>query len=182
MATYVWTLQGTAPTVIDATDIIQFAGAVFGAALFLNNYQDSMHVKSNAGANDSLANAPHNTKFIAAGTVQIDGGATVALNTVTTAECPLKINFSHGIAVIVEDHFIYAYNGTDTAVAPTEVDFKIAEQGNAAWTSAGGSAAALAVADQGSATSHDFFFAISAAGTAVGLKQDFVIRDELIYS
>lgn len=182
MATYVWTLQGTSPTTIDATDIIQFAGAVFGSALFINNFQDSTHVKSNAGANDSFGNAPHNTKYIAAGTCQLDGGGTVAVNTITTGQCPLKINFSHGVAVAITNHFIYAYDGVSTANPPTDVTFYIAEQGTAAWTNAEGSAAALAVTDSGSATSHDFFFLISAAATSVGLKDAFVLRDELIYT
>lgn len=184
MATYVWTLQGTTPTTIDATDIIQFAGAAFGNAVFIGNYQDSTHVKSSGGANDSLGNSPHNTKYVDATHYILDGGASTVLDAThpTNAECPLKLNFSHGSSVVITNHIIYAYDGAVTTNAPTGVTFKIAEKTNTAWTEAGGSAAALAVADHTTATSHDFYFLISAAPASVGLKSAFVIRDELIYS
>jgi hypothetical protein len=185
MATYTFTLQGTSPTTIDATDLIQFAGAAFGNALFVGNYNDTTHVETAAGANKSSGNTPHNTKFVDATHFILDGGASTLLTTLvpTTAQCPLKINFSHGVAVTITNHIIYAYNGATTTVAPTEVTFKIAEQGDTSWSTAGGSGAAMTVNDHLSAnTSHDFYFLISASPTAVGLKTAFVIRDELIYS
>jgi len=182
MATYTWTLQGTSPTTIDATDIIQFAGAVFGSAIFINNYQDSTHVKSSGGANDSFGNAPHNTKYLTTTTLSLDGAATSDVDDLTTANCPLKINFAHGSGVAISSHFIYAYDGVSTANPPTGVDFQICEQATTPWVAAGGSAAACAVVDRTADTSHDFYFLISASPTSVGLKDAFKLRDELIYS
>lgn len=188
MATYTWYLQGTSPTTIGATDLIQFAGAAFDDAITVGQYQDTTHVESSGGANSSSGNGPKNSKFISqaggtGGDSQVDiGGGTVDLDTISTANSPLKINFSHGTSVIVVNHTIYAYDGSTTTNGPTEVDFRIAEQGDANWTEAEGSAAALGVTDDTTATSHDFFFLISASPTTVGEKTAFKIRDELTYS
>lgn len=184
MATYTWYLQGTSPTTIALTDIIQFAGLAFGNGIFVGNYNDTTHVKTSGGTNKSLGNAPHSTKYVDSTHFILDGGASTLLSATVpaTADCPLKINFAHGSAVATSDHIIYAYDGTTTTAPPTDVDFKIFERSNTTWTSAEGSAAALAVASQSAATSHDFFFGISASPTAVGLKQAFTIRDEMIYS
>jgi len=62
------------------------------------------------------------------------------------------------------------------------VTFQAAEQGDSAWTNAEGSAAALTLTDQGAATSHDYFIAVSASPESVGLKSAFALRVELTYS
>lgn len=187
MATFVWTLQGTTPTTIDATDKVQFAGATFDSAITVGAYQATTHVKSSGGANDSSANTPKNSKFISqtggtAGASQVDiGGGTVDLATITTANCPLKINFSHGSSVVTSGAIFYAYDGTTTTAVPTEVTFQAAEQGDANWTNAEGSAAGVTITDDTTATSHDYFLLISASPEAVGLKSAFKLRLELTY-
>lgn len=188
MATYVWTLQGGTPTTIDATDIIQFAAATFGSAIVVGAYQDTTHVESSVGANDSSANTPKNSKFISqtggtGGDSQVDvGGGTVDLDTISTANCPLKINFSDASSVVTVSHKLYAYDASTTTAVPTGVDFRAAEQGDANWTEAEGSAAGVTVTDDTTATSHDFYFLISASPTSAGEKTAFKIRDELTYS
>lgn len=188
MATFTWYLQGSTPTEIEATDILQFAGSVFGSAIFTTEYNDSTHVKAAGGANDSSGNTPNNNKFISqaggtGGDSQADwGDGTEDLDQITDAECALKINFADASSVAITDHYVYAYDGSTTTNPPTDVTFQIAEQGDANWTEAGGSAAALAVTDSGAATSHDFYFAVSASPDTVGQKTAFKIRDELIYS
>src|SRR3990172_4562283 len=189
MATYIWTLQGVTPTVIDATDIIQFAGAGgFDTAITVGSYNDTTHVESSVGADDSSGNTPNNTKWISdaggtGGDSQADwGDGTEDIDAILDAECPLKINFAHSPAVAVSSHIIYAYDGTTPATGPTEVDFQIAEQADTNWTEAEGSGAALGGTDSGSSTSHDFYFLISASPTTVGEKTAFKIRDELTYT
>lgn len=188
MATYIWYLQGGSPTTIDATDLIQFAGASFDTAVTVGQYQASTHVESSVGANDSSGNTPKNSKFISqaggtGGDSQVDiGGGTVDIDTISTANCPLKINFSHGSSVTTTGHIIYAYDGTTTTAVPTGVDFRIAEQGDANFTEAEGSAAGCTVNDDTTATSHDYYFLISASPTSVGRKTAFKIRSELTYS
>lgn len=184
MATYTWTLQGTTPTVISATDIIQFAGSAFGTAVFVGNYQDSMHVKTSGGSEKSLGNSPKNTKYIDATHYSLNGGADTLLSASdpAQADCPLKINFAHPSSVAITDHVIYAYNGLSVLAAPTGVTFKIAEQGDTVWSDGGGAGLAMSVADRSAATSHDFYFLVSASPQSIGSKTAFVIRDELIYS
>lgn len=181
MATYTWYLQGTSPTTIEATDIVQFAGASFGSTITVGEYNDSTHVESSVGADDSSGNTPNNVKYIASGTADW-GDGTENLDQILDAECTLKINFAHGSAVAVTDHIFYAYDGTTTTAAPTGVTFVAAESGDAAWTGAEGSASAVTVADSSSATSHDFYISVSVSPDSVGEKTDFVLRDELTYA
>lgn len=189
MATYTWQLQGTSPTTIDATDILQFAGSGgFDSAVTVNSYNDTTHVESSVGANDSSGNTPRNNKFISqtggtGGDSQADwGDGTEDIDAILTTECALKINFAHGSAVAVSSHTIYAYDGSTTTAVPTGVDFRIAEQGDTNFTEAEGSGSAMAVTDSASSTSHDFFFIVSASPTSVGEKTAFKIRDELTYT
>lgn len=181
MATYTWTLQGTSPTTIGA-DILQFAGATFDSAITVGAYNDSTHVEDEStSADNSSGNTPNNVKYVASGTGDW-GDGTESLANITDAECTLKINFAHASAVAVTSHILYAYDGTTTTAVPTGVTFQAAEQGDAAWTNAEGSAAALTITDSGSATSHDFYVAVSASPESVGEKTAFAIRSELTYS
>ena len=188
MATFIWELQGATPTTIEATDILQFAGAAFDDPIFVGEYNDTTHVKSSVGADDSAANTPNNNKFISqsgggGGVSQADwGDGTEDIDDILEAECALKINFAHASAVAVSNHIIYAYDGSTPATGPVDVTFYIAELGDTQWVAADGSGAALSVGDSGSAESHDFFFLISASPDSVGEKTDFVIRSELTYS
>lgn len=187
MATYTWTLQGTSPTTIEATDKLQFAGAGgFDTNITVAAYNDTTHVESSGGANDSSGNTPNNNKFISqtggtGGDSQGDwGDGTEDIDAILQAECTLKINFAHGTSVAVSSHTIYAYNTSD-ATPPTEVDFRIAELGDTNWTEAEGSGAALAVGDSASATSHDFYFLVSVSPTTVGAKT-FKLKSALTYA
>ena len=189
MATYTWALQGSSPTTLGATDILQFAGAGgFDTPIAVNSYNDTTHVESSVGGNSSSGNTPNNNKWISdaggtGGDSQGDwGDGTEDIDQITDAECTLHINFAHGSAVAISNHIFYAYNGSSTATGPTDVDFQCAEQGDTNWTEAEGSGAALSITDSGSATSHDFYLLVSAGPTAVGEKTDFVMRDELTYT
>lgn len=188
MATYTWYLQGTSPTTIEATDIIQFAGGTFDSAITVGEWNDSTHVESSVGADDSSGNTPNNNKFISqsggtGGDSQADwGDGTEDIDQILQAECALKINFAHGSAVAVTNHILYAYDGSTPATGPTGVSFVAAELGDANFTVAEGSGSALGVTDSGSSTSHDFYFLISASPDSVGEKTAFKLRDELTYS
>lgn len=182
MATYTWYLQGTTPTTIEATDIVQFAGSTFGSAITVGAYNDTTHVESSVGANDSSANTPHNNKYLTSNTVSLNGAGSTSLNAASTAACALKINFSDAASVTTTGHIFYAYDGTTPATAPTGVTFYAAEQGDANWTNAEGSAAGVTVTDDTAATSHDYFLLISASPESVGAKTAFKLRSELTYS
>ena len=189
MATFTWYLQGGSDTTIGATDILQLAGAGgFDSKITVAAYNDTTHVKSSGGANDSSGNTPNNVKFISqagggAGDSQADwGDGTEDIDAILDAECTLKVNFSDASSVSTESVIFYAYDGTTTTAVPTGITFVAAEGGDANFTGAEGSAAALTLTDQGAATSHDFFILLSASPDSVGLKDAFTLRIELTYS
>lgn len=188
MATFTWVLQGTTPTTIEATDIIQFAGATFDSAITVNAYNDSTHVESSIGENDSSGNTPNNVKFISqagggGGDSQADwGDGTEDIDAILEAECTLEINFSHGSAVAVTGVTFFAFDATTPATAPTDIDIRAAELGDANFTQAEGSGSALAIDDSGSSTSHDFYILVSASPESVGEKTDFAFRMALTYT
>ncbi len=189
MATFTFTLQGATPTVIEATDVLQFAGAGgFDSKVTVGEYNDTTHVKSSGAANDSSGNTPNNNKFISqaggtGGDSQADwGDGTEDLDQITDAECALLINFADASSVAITDAIFYAYDGSTTTAAPTGVTFVAAEQGDTNFTGAEGSGSALALADQAAATSHDYYIVPSASPDSVGLKSAFALRIELTYS
>ena len=188
MATFTWTLQGGTPTTIEATDKIQFAGSGgFDSAIAVDEYNDTTHVKSSIGADDSSGNTPLNNKFISqgggtGGDSQADwGDGTEDIDQITTAEASLKINFSDAASVATSDAVIYSYDGTTPATPAVNVDVRLAEVTDTNFTQAEGSGSALALAAQGAGTSHDFFIIPSASPSTAGLKTG-KIRVELTYS
>jgi len=188
MATFTWYLQGDSNTELEDADKLQLAGAAFDAAITVSEYQDTTHVESSVGADDSVGDKPKNVKFISAaggggGDSQADwGDGTEDIDAITEAECTLKINFAHGSSVITENAIFYAYDGTTTTEVPTGVTFQCFEQGDIVFTNAEGSAAALSLEDNTTDTSHDFFIGVSASPESVGLKEAFKLRIELTYS
>jgi hypothetical protein len=182
MATFTWSLQGTADTTIEAgTDTVQFAGGSFDGSIIVGSHNDSTHVKGSGGADDSSGNTPNNVKYISS--TQGDwGDGTEGLGSMTTGEATLKINFAHGSAVSCSSVTFYAYDDTTTTNGPTGVTFYAAEQGDSSWTNAEGSGSALSLDDSGSSTSHDFYVACSCSPDSVGTKGDFALRMELTYS
>lgn len=189
MATFTWYLQGSSDTTIEATDIVQFAGSGgFDSKVTVGAYNDSTHVSSSGGAEDSSGNTPNNNKFISqaggtGGDSQADwGDGTEDIDQILDAECAIKINFSDGASVITESAIFYAYDGSTTTSAPTGVTFVAAESGDTNFTGAEGSGSALSLTDQGASTSHDFFIIPSVSPDSVGLKDSFTLRIELTYS
>lgn len=189
MATFTWYLQGTSDTTLEATDILQFAGSGgFDTNVTVGEYNDTTHVKSSVGADDSSGNTPNNVKFISqsggtGGDSQADwGGGTEDIDAILDSECTLKINFSDAASVATSGASFYAYDGTTTTNAPTGVTFVAFESGDTNWTAAEGSGSALSLTDQAASTSHDFYIAVSASPDSVGLKDSFALRIELTYS
>jgi hypothetical protein len=184
MATFTWTAQLTTGTLtIGATDKVGFYGTNFGDAITVNSYQDSTHIENSSGTHQCTTNHVHNTKYLTSTTVSIDGGAsqTLGASVPTTAQCPLKINFSDASSVATSNGKFWADNGSDTATAPTDVTFKAGEQSNTSWTSAAPKSNAVSLANQAAATSHDFYIFCSASPTAVGDKTAFRLGIELTY-
>jgi hypothetical protein len=189
MATFVWTGQGTDGSnniTIDASDKIGFYGSAFGNAITVGQYQDTTHNETSGGAHDcpnSNAVHLHNVKYLTGSTFALDGGSSETLNgtNLTTAECTLKINFSHGSSVATSAATFWAYDGTTDSAVPTDVTFQCAEQGDTAWSNAEGSGAAMTLDDNTTSTSHDYFLALSASPESVGDKTAFALKIQLTY-
>jgi len=179
-----WTAQLTSGTLtIGATDKIGFYGTNFGDAITVNSYQDSTHIENSSGTELCTTNHVNNTKYLTSSTVSINGGSssTLGASVPTTAQCPLKINFSHTSAVSTSNGKFWADNGSSDSTAPTDVTFRAGEQSNTSWTSAAPKANAVSLANQSSATSHDFYIFCSASPTDVGDKTAFRLGIELTY-
>ncbi len=177
-----WKLQGATATTIDATDSIAFSDGTFGQPIQVGSYNDGTHVRSSSGVDDSASNSPHNTKYLTSTTMSLNGGASANLNTLTTGNSPLKITVTESVNITVTDIKMYAYDGTTTTNAPSGMNVYLAEQGDSSWTQAHGSGNALTLDDHSTAaTSHDFYVAISASPTSVGVKSANKLRLEFVY-
>ena len=184
MATFTWTAQLTTGTLtIGSTDKVGFYGTNFGDAITVNSYQDSTHIENSSGTHLCTTNHVNNTKYLTSTTVSINGGGsqTLGASVPTTAQCPLKINFSHSSAVATSAGKFWADNGSDTGTAPTDVTFQAGEQSDTSWTAGAPKSNAVTLTDQSSATSHDFYIFCSASPTAVGDKTAFRLGIELTY-
>lgn len=179
--TQTWLLQGTTPTTLGATDLLQFSDGTFDNPITVSAFNGGTHVRASGGTDSSAANTPNNVKYVASGTGDW-GDGTEALSGILDGECTLKLTIAYDTNITVTDITMYGYDGTTTTDAPVGLDLYLAEQGDAAWTNADGSAAALTITDSSTpATSHDFYVAASASPSSVGVKDANKIRVEFTY-
>jgi len=159
---------------VGATDRIWFNGTNFGDNVVVGAYQDSTHVSDNADAHIAACTTNShvkNVKYLTSTTMSLNGAGSANLSTLTTANSPLKINFSDAASVATSAAKFYAYDGTTDATAPVGVTVQAAQGGTTStWVAAGGLGAALSLADQAASTSHDFFLAMSVSPSSTGAK------------
>ena len=186
--TQTWVLQGTSPTTLEATDLLQFCDGTFDNPITVSAYNGSTHVRSSIGADDSTGNTPNNVKFISQtrggdSDSQADwGDGTEDIDAILEAECTLKLTVAFDSNITVTDITMYGYDGTTTTDAPVGLDLFLAELADIVFTNADGSASALTITDSDTpATSHDFFILASASPSAVGVKDANKIRVEFTY-
>jgi hypothetical protein len=192
-----WTVTAQvtgAPTfTVGATDRVWFngVGGAFGTNVVVGSYQDGTHISSNADAHVAACTTGghlHNTKFLTSTTMSLDGAGSANLSTLTTGSAPLKFVFDTsdlgGASVVTNSAKFYAYSTSDG----TPVSGVTVQAGEAAVTSTwvsigttGGSAAGLSIADQTTATSHNFFLAVSVTPTSTGAKTTNVFKLSLTY-
>lgn len=183
MAVFTWTGQDTAAgtQTIGATDKMSFFGSAFGDAITITEYQDSTHVENSSKDEQCTVNHIHNTKYLTSGTVSLDGGGSISLSTVTTAQCPLKINFSDASSVATTNCIFWIYGASESA-DPTDITVQGAEQGDAAWTACGGAGTDVTIADDTAATSHDYYIIVSVSPDTIGEKNtEFTMKIQLTY-
>jgi hypothetical protein len=164
---------GPALTAIGATDKLwwQAAGAFAygaGGAILITEYNGGFHIID--ASNAELCDTGHavNLKYIDTDSVQIAGGSTVDLSTVTTAQClNLLISCDPNAEVTAASFFCY---GAAEADPPAGLTVKGFEQGDTDWSDVGGSAAAKALGTSESAAAHNFYFGLSVSPTSNGAK------------
>ena len=185
--TFTWAwykLNTTTWTDFSAGNMIGFYGTTtYGAKVRVANYNVGMHLRTSSGVDTDACANTHMTgiQYVAAGTCKVNGGSTVNLNTVTANES-VRIIFTAGAtAVSTESGIFYAYDGSTDATSPTNVTVQGAEQGDAAWTACGGSAAAVTLTDQGSNISHTFSLIMTASPVTVGEKTAFAWKISIDY-
>jgi hypothetical protein len=200
MATFDWQgFMGGGPAwgTLGANTIVFSASLTdLATAITVGEFQDGTHAGSNDPGTDQCgANHMNNVKFISSGSYALNGGATELLNdtNLLADECTLKVIFSHGSAVVTSNARFYCFDGvTETDFAPG-LDVYAFERGVGAttWTEINDASAGqggdtvgvrLALGDQGSATDHDFYLAISASPESVGAKAAFDFGIALTYS
>jgi hypothetical protein len=174
-------LQGSTDTTIGATDFLAFSNGTFGNPVAVSSYNDGTHVRSSGGVDDSDGNTPNNVKYVASGTADW-GDDTEDIADILDAECTLEIVIAYDSNITVTDITMYAYDGSTTTNAPTDMTVQMAESGDSAWTQAHGSGNALAIDDSDTpATSHSFFVSVSASPSTVGVKSANKARIEFTY-
>lgn len=172
MATWALTAQLTTGTLsVGATDRLWFNGSTFGTNVTVSSYQDSTHISNSSDAHQCTTNHVNNVKYLSSTTMSLNGAGSANLSTLTTGNSPFKFNFSDAASVATSAATFYFYDGTTDATAMAGVTVQAAEGGTTStWVAANGSGAALSLANQSAATSHDFFIAASLSPTSTGAK------------
>lgn len=175
MATWTLTSQLTTGTLsVGATDRIWYNGASFGTNVVVAAFQDSTHITNSSDVHQCTTFHVHNTKFIDSTHVSIDGGGSsvLAAGTVpTTAQCGFKFNFSDAASVATNTGKFFFYDGTTDTNVMSGVAVQAGEGGQTTtWVAANGSGAALSLANQSAATSHDFYVFTAVSPTSTGAK------------
>lgn len=184
--TWAWyKLNTTTWTDFTAGNLLGFYGSTtYASKTRVATYNVGMHLRTSSGVDTDACAASHMTgiQYVAPTTCSIStGGGTVNLNTVTSNQS-VRITFTDGAtAVSTENGIFYAYDGVVDTNAPMGVTVKGAETTNATWTSCGGSASAVSLANQGSNVTHYFYVIMSASPDTVGEKTAFAWKISIDY-
>jgi hypothetical protein len=198
MAVFTWEYYGaTGPAWTDiSTNTIVFSGSGgLATPVTVAAWQDETHIGSaDPGTDQCGTNHCNNVQYISS--TQFDSGSgTETLNdtNLTNDECTIRVRFTDGSSVSTSNARFYAYDGTTTTTEAVGVDVYAFQQGVTAttWTlinddsgNTGGdnSGERLDLSDQGAATDHTFYVAISASPESVGAKTSFDFGIALTYS
>jgi hypothetical protein len=186
-------VQGiTSETIVDGVQRLWLNGISFGSEVDIGSYQDSSNLTTE---NDDHPLLLRNVKYVApdqaqietlqpssygpsyygldtyAGTRATGAGPTITLP-IPTNVCQLHFKIDSDLPITITGARFYAYDGIDDVNLFPKIQFHAAEGGtNGLWTTANGSSQSLLLSQQASATTHDYFIALSASPTATGDKQ-----------
>jgi len=185
-----WTSIGS-NTVVFSSSLTDLATNITVAS-----FQDGTHIgNGDPGTDQCGANHANNVKYLTNSTMSVNGGGSENINdtNLTQNECTLRYDFADAASVATSSARFYCFNASVTTTRASDLDVYAFERGVSAtaWTkindhSAGNggdnSGQRLDLANQGAATSHNFYLAISASPEAVGAKTAFDFGIALIYS
>ena len=189
-----WTVNITASgsahdmTVDTTNHTLRFAGNSFADTIAVGSYQQTMHVQ-NADASDECGNHPTNVidnlAFVDGSNAYhrgTTGSGSIVLRALgcNDKSC-IKFSFTHDVAVSTSGASFYVYDGSVLANPAAGVAAWAVEPPDTEWTSVSGSAQALSLTDQGSATSHDFYIGVACGPTSVGTKSGWKMRLAITY-
>ena len=178
---------------IAAADVIGFFGDSFSnKKVSVGGYQGSTHKTNAAMSVDNCSpNHMRNTEYASATTVKLQGGSAVILNigNVLQGDCTLRFSYRDTLlATVLEDIYLFVYDGADIYTAPSGIRVLAFERGDAtinkdrlsdvvgdggAWDGdkgIGNLNNALVLDDKASAAIHYFYVGISAKPLSKGLK------------
>lgn len=197
MATFTWEVYADTPAWFDiAANTVVFAGAGgLATPITVGSWQDESHLgNGDPGTDQCGTNHVPNVKYIS-GTQFDNGSGTETLNdtNLTENECTLRVRFTDGASVATSSARFYAFDSTTETNEAIGIEAYAFEQGVSAtvWTQIGddsgniggdNSGERLQLGDQGAATDHTFFIAISARPETVGAKTAFDFGIALTYS
>ena len=178
---------------IGATDVIGFCGSTFAhKQISVGAYQDSTH-KTDASMSADLCTPDHmrNTKYVSATQVKLMDGSAVTLNATNVQEedCTIRVSYQDTLQnTELEDCYLFAYDGSDVYTEPDGMRVLAFERvtgainkdrlsdatgDGGAWKAGdgiGGLDNALICDDQGSASTHYFYFGLCGQPLSKGLK------------
>ena len=198
MATFSWEVYADTPAWFDvSTDTYVLSGSATDLTepITVGNWNTGAHLGDGDPGTDQCGtnHVPYVTYIT--GTEFDNGSGTQALNdtNLVQTECSLRINFVDGSPVATSNGRFYCFDGTTVTDPAVDIECYAFEQGvsetdwylvNDYSGSTGGdnSGETLPLTDQGGATEHTFYIAVSARPESVGGKDSFDFGVALTYS
>lgn len=198
MATFTWEVYSDTPawhSVGANTYVFSGSSTDLSEPITVGTWNSGAHLGTASPGSDACGTA-HVPYVTYVGLNNFDNGSgSQALNdtNLTANECSLRILFTDSGSVATSSARFYCFDGTTATNPAVEVEAYAFEQGdsNTAWVqvndysgSTGGdnSGERLPLTDQGAATEHTFYVAISARPESVGQKTEFDFGVALTYS
>ena len=167
---------------IGTTNVIAFYGAGgYGSPIQVGQYNDSLHIRTSTSDDTDACPPPHLTslKYTSDTEVSINGGAPVALSSVTQENC-LQITVDSDTNITIIGSRFYAYDGSNVDNPPVNIVFKSFLLGDSNWSQPHGRANAMNCGTSTTpATQHYFYLGTSLSPTATGASTLFVVRFEV---
>lgn len=203
MATFDWQVYADTPAWMSVgANTIVFSGSKTDLTVPItvgSDWNSGTHLgNGDPGADQCGGTHVPNVEYVSSTQFKLDGGSTETLNNTNLAatECSLAVEFTDGSSVAITNARFYCFNSTTETTRATGVEVYAfeAQQAQTAWelinddsASIGGDQGygtthVLDLQNQGAATQHTFYLAVSARPESVGAKGDFDFGVALTYS